>query len=76
MEENLIVTGSVNVAEKFNGKWLVIVGGSHAGRLTDCIHDLKVEMVDLLVPGWTVMKKNLSKAAAELEKEAGRRYRS
>jgi hypothetical protein len=36
-----------NIAYKFVGKRLVIVGGSHAGRLADSLDDMKIEVVDL-----------------------------
>jgi hypothetical protein len=47
----------------------IVIGGSHAGRLADCLDDLGLEVIDLSVPGWTVTEKNVEKAVADLEKE-------
>jgi hypothetical protein len=52
-----------------NSYRVIVIGGSHAGRLADCLDDMGLEVIDLSVPGWTVTEKNVEKAVADLEKE-------
>jgi hypothetical protein len=57
-----------NIADKFVGKRLIIVGGSHAGRLADSLDDMKIEVVDLSVPGWSATDRNVDRATDQLTK--------
>jgi hypothetical protein len=47
-------------------KRFIIVGGSHAGRLADCLDDLKLDVVDLSVPGWTLTEAKAERMAVQL----------
>jgi hypothetical protein len=41
-------------ASFFEGKKVIVMGGSHAGWLPGCLDDLKLQMADLSTPGWKI----------------------
>jgi hypothetical protein len=46
----------------------IIIGGSHASRLADCMDNLDIKVVDLTTPGWLITEKSIDKAVADLMK--------
>jgi hypothetical protein len=46
----------------------IIIGGSHASRLADCMDDQDIKVVDLTMPGWLITEKSIDKAVTDLVK--------
>jgi hypothetical protein len=49
-------------------KRFIIVGGSHAARLAECLDDTGIHVANLSIPGWTVTDANVDSMLALLEK--------
>jgi hypothetical protein len=50
-------------------KKFIILGGSHAGRIADCLDNMGHNVVDLSIPGWRNNEKNVEKLSLEPEVE-------
>jgi hypothetical protein len=49
-------------------KRFIIIGGSHAARLAECLDNVGLHVADLSIPGWTVTDANVDSMLALLEK--------
>jgi hypothetical protein len=66
-ENETVFETEIDIDAFYDGKKIIVMGASHAGRIADVLDSMDLEVVDLTTPGWKITEQNVEKLSAQLQ---------